>query len=43
MTLEAYSTYTPRDGYGPPDPRWKSMSFVEDVFEHERRHERSSK
>lgn len=27
------SIYTPRDGYDPPDPAWKGMDFMKDVFE----------
>lgn len=27
------SVYTPRDGYEPPDPAWKSMGFMKDLFE----------
>jgi hypothetical protein len=30
------SVYVPREGYTPPDPPWKSMPFVADVFEGER-------
>ena len=31
------SVFVPRDGYTPPDPTWKSMPFVADIFEKERR------
>ncbi len=27
------SVYTPRDGYEPPDPVWKGMDFMRDLFE----------
>jgi len=30
------SAYTPRDGYTPPDPAWKSRDFVKDIFDEER-------
>ena len=30
------SVYTPRDGYTPPDPAWKSRDFVKDIFDEER-------
>jgi len=30
------SVNIPRDGYTPPDPAWKSMDFVKDVFDKER-------
>jgi hypothetical protein len=33
---EETSVYVPRDGYSPPDPPWKSMPFVKDVFDEER-------
>ncbi len=29
------SVYTPRDGYTPPDPAWKSRPFVKDIFDAE--------
>lgn len=29
--------YVPREGYRRPDPPWKSMRFVKDIFEEERR------
>src|SRR5262245_53776923 len=39
LSLEEPSVYVPREGYRPPDPPWKSMPFVKDVFEGERRSE----
>ncbi len=36
MAMEEASVYTPREGHTPPDPDWKSMPFVKDVFEAER-------
>jgi len=27
------SVYTPRAGYEPPDPAWKRMDFMRDLFE----------
>jgi len=36
MALEEPSVYAPRDGYTPPDPPWKSMPFVKDLFDEER-------
>lgn len=27
------SVYTPREGYEPPDPAWKGMDFMRDLFE----------
>lgn len=30
------SIYTPRDGYTPPDPAWKSRDFMKDIFDAER-------
>jgi len=30
------SVYTPRDGYTPPDPAWKSRDFMKDIFDAER-------
>lgn len=38
MAFEESSVYTPREGYTPPDPAWKSRSFVKDLFETERKH-----
>ncbi len=35
MVTESESVYLPRDGYSPPDPEWKSMPFVKDVFDKE--------
>lgn len=32
LAQEAASEYTPRDGYEPPDPAWKSMDFMKDLF-----------
>jgi predicted pyridoxine 5'-phosphate oxidase superfamily flavin-nucleotide-binding protein len=37
LSLEETSAYVPREGYRPPDPPWKSMPFVMDIFEEERR------
>ena len=36
MATEEASVYTPRDGYTPPDPAWKSRDFVKDIFDEER-------
>ncbi|MDD9906372.1 MAG: pyridoxamine 5'-phosphate oxidase family protein [Rhodospirillaceae bacterium] len=36
MASEEASVYTPRDGYTPPDPAWKSRDFVKDIFDKER-------
>jgi len=36
MATETESVYLLRDGYTPPDPAWKSMPFVRDVFDKER-------
>ncbi|MGY9056393.1 MAG: pyridoxamine 5'-phosphate oxidase family protein [Alphaproteobacteria bacterium] len=36
MGVEDASIYSPREGYEPPDPPWKSMDFVKDVFDEER-------
>jgi predicted pyridoxine 5'-phosphate oxidase superfamily flavin-nucleotide-binding protein len=36
MVTETPSVYVPRKGYTPPDPAWKSMPFVKDVFDEER-------
>ena len=33
------SVYVPRQGYTPPDPPWKSMPFVKDIFDAEGRSE----
>jgi hypothetical protein len=33
LSLEEASIYVPRVGYRPPDPPWKSMPFVKDIFE----------
>jgi predicted pyridoxine 5'-phosphate oxidase superfamily flavin-nucleotide-binding protein len=37
MTFEERSVFTPREGHTPPDPAWKSMPFVKDIFEQERK------
>jgi hypothetical protein len=37
LSLEETSVYVPREGYRPPDPPWKSMPFVKDIFEEEQR------
>ena len=39
LSLEEPSKYVPKEGYRPPDPPWKSMPFVKDIFERERRSE----
>ena len=36
LTLEEPSAYVPAEGYTPPDPAWKSMPFMKDVFDRER-------
>jgi len=36
MVTETPSVYVPRDGYTPPEPAWKSMPFVKDIFDQER-------
>lgn len=36
MATEEGSVYTPRVGYTPPDPAWKSRDFVKDIFDGER-------
>ena len=36
MTFEEPSVFSPREGHTPPDPAWKSRSFVKDIFEQER-------
>jgi len=36
LSADEPSVYVPRDGYTAPDPAWKSMPFVKDVFEKER-------
>ena len=33
LTAAEPSVYTPRDGYEPPDPAWKSMDFMADLFD----------
>ena len=35
LGLEEVSDYVPADGYTPPKPPWKSMSFVKDIFDAE--------
>lgn len=37
LATETPSVYLPREGYTPPDPAWKSMPFVKDVFDRERK------
>lgn len=37
MAFEEGSIYSPREGHTPPDPAWKSMPFMKDVFDEERR------
>lgn len=36
LGLEKASEYVPREDYTPPDPEWKSMPFMKDVFDRER-------
>lgn len=36
MELVERSVYAPRDGHTPPDPDWKSRSFVKDILDEER-------
>lgn len=36
LRMEEESAHIPRDGYAPPDPAWKSMPFIKDVFDKER-------
>ncbi len=36
MATEEASEHTPRDGYTPPDPAWKSRDFMKDIFDAER-------
>ena len=36
MASERASVFTPRDGYTPPDPAWKSRDFIKDIFDEER-------
>ena len=38
MAFEEGSVPAPREGHGPPDPAWKSMPFVQDIFGEEREH-----
>jgi uncharacterized protein len=38
LSLEEPSVYVPREGYKPPDPPWKSMPMVKDIFDKERGH-----
>lgn len=33
LTTAEASVYTPREGYEPPDPAWKGMDFMADLFE----------
>lgn len=35
MSLEQGSVFNPREGHTPPDPGWKSMDWVKDVFDAE--------
>ncbi len=37
MAKNEPSVHVPEEGYTPPDPAWKSMSFVKDVFEAEKK------
>lgn len=36
LGMEEESVYIPRDGYEPPDPAWKSMPFMKDLFDREK-------
>ena len=36
MASEGASVFTPRNGYTPPEPAWKSRDFVKDIFDEER-------
>ena len=36
MELVEPSVYTPKDGYTPPEPEWKSRGFLKDIFDRER-------
>ena len=36
MASEGASVFTPRNGYTPPEPEWKSRDFVKDIFDEER-------
>jgi len=36
LASEGASVFTPRDGYTPPEPAWKSRDFVKDIFDEER-------
>lgn len=36
LGFEQTSVYVPREDYTPPDPEWKSMPFMKDVFDRER-------
>ena len=35
LAVEETSVHIPREGHEPPDPAWKSMPFVKDIFERE--------
>ena len=35
LSLQEESEYLPREGYTPPDPAWKSMPFMKDLFDRE--------
>ena len=35
LSLDEPSVYLPRESYKPPDPPWKSMPFVKDIFDEE--------
>jgi hypothetical protein len=35
LALEEASAYVPREDYRPPEPPWKSMPFVKDIFDEE--------
>ncbi|MEM7224538.1 MAG: pyridoxamine 5'-phosphate oxidase family protein [Pseudomonadota bacterium] len=36
MEIQAPSVFTPRHGYKPPEPPWKEMEAVKDIFDRER-------
>jgi uncharacterized protein len=36
LQFEERSVHSPREGHTPPDPAWKSMPFVKDIFDRER-------
>ncbi len=38
MAFEEGSVPSPRQRHGPPDPAWKLMPFVQDIFGEESEH-----